>query len=73
MAYALAINSIDDYGEPGKIMLSITLIYALITILFVGSMLNPILKWADVTSRKNSRGRLGNKRRKGAVKASKSV
>lgn len=59
MAYALAINSIDDYGEPGKIMLSITLIYALITILFVGSMLNPILKWADVTSKEELEGEIG--------------
>jgi hypothetical protein len=49
MAYALAINSIDDYGEPGKIMLSITLIYAIITILFVGSSLNPILNYCEVT------------------------
>jgi NhaP-type Na+/H+ or K+/H+ antiporter len=49
MAYALAINSIDDYGEPGKIMLSITLIYSIITILFVGSILNPILIYCEVT------------------------
>jgi len=49
MAYALAINSIDDYGEPGKIMLSITLIYALITILGVGSFLNPVLNYGEVT------------------------
>ena len=49
MAYALAINSIDDYGEPGKIMLSITLIYALITILGVGSLLNPVLNYCEVT------------------------
>ena len=49
MAYALAINTIEDYGEPGKIMLSITLIYALITILFVGSSLNPILNYCEVT------------------------
>jgi solute carrier family 9 (sodium/hydrogen exchanger), member 8 len=49
MAYALAINSISDYGEPGKIMLSITLIYALITILFIGSALNPILNYCEVT------------------------
>jgi NhaP-type Na+/H+ or K+/H+ antiporter len=49
MAYALAINSIGDYGEPGKIMLSITLIYAILTILFVGSALNPILNYCEVT------------------------
>ena len=49
MAYALAINSIDDYGEPGRIMLSITLIYSIITILFVGSILNPILNYCEVT------------------------
>lgn len=32
-------------------MLSITLIYALITILFVGSILNPILERCDVLAK----------------------
>jgi hypothetical protein len=48
MAYALSMQSIADYGPAGNIMLSLTLIYALITILIVGSLLNPILeRWAD--------------------------
>jgi sodium/hydrogen exchanger 8 len=48
MAYALSMESIVDYGPAGNIMLSLTLIYALITILIVGSMLNPILdRWTD--------------------------
>jgi sodium/hydrogen exchanger 8 len=49
MAYALAMQSIDDYGESGKLMLSITLIYSIITILGVGSILNPILIKCNVT------------------------
>lgn len=48
MAYALAMMSIADYGEPGHIMLALTLTYALITILIVGSILNPFLAWAGV-------------------------
>ena len=51
MAYALAMESISDFGEAGKIMLSITLIYAIITILGVGSILNPILVKCDVTAK----------------------
>ena len=48
MAYALSMESIADYGPAGNIMLSLTLIYALITILVVGSLLNPILdRWTD--------------------------
>jgi len=48
MAYALAMESIADYGPAGNIMLSLTLIYALMTILIVGSLLNPILdRWTD--------------------------
>ena len=49
MAYALAMQSIQDYGESGKLMLSITLIYSIITILGVGSILNPILIKCNVT------------------------
>ena len=51
MAYALAMESIEDFGEAGKIMLSITLIYSIITILGVGSILNPILEKCDVTAK----------------------
>lgn len=51
MAYALAMQSINDYGAPGKIMLSITLIYSLMTILIIGSSLNPILARCDVLAK----------------------
>lgn len=43
MAYALAMQSISDYGKAGIIMLSLTLVYAILTILGVGSILNPLL------------------------------
>lgn len=43
MAYALGIQSIFDFGENGKTMLYLTLIYSIITILGVASILNPIL------------------------------
>lgn len=49
MAYALAMQSIQDYGKAGRVMLSITLIYALLTILGVGSLLNPLLRKCGVT------------------------
>jgi NhaP-type Na+/H+ or K+/H+ antiporter len=48
MAYALAMQSIADYGNSGKIMLAITLIYSLVTILGIGSILNPILTKCEV-------------------------
>jgi len=51
MAYALSLQSIQDYGDPGKMMLIITMIYALLTILGVGSILNPILKRCDVLAK----------------------
>jgi solute carrier family 9 (sodium/hydrogen exchanger), member 8 len=51
MAYALSLQSIQDYGAPGKIMLVITIIYALLTILGVGSILNPILEKCDVLAK----------------------
>ena len=51
MAYALALQSIQDFGAPGEIMLSITIIYALFTILGIGSILNPILQKCDVLSK----------------------
>ena len=53
MAYALGILSIFDFGENGKTMLYITLIYSLITILGVASFLNPILKYCDVINQNN--------------------
>ena len=51
MAYALAMESISDFGDAGKIMLSITLIYSIITILGVGSVLSPILEKCDVMAK----------------------
>lgn len=48
MAYALAIQSIFDYGEKGAIMLYTTLVFTLITILVIGSCLNPIMANCDV-------------------------
>ena len=48
MAYALAIQSIFDYGVKGAIMLYTTLIFTLISILIIGSCLNPIMANCDV-------------------------
>jgi sodium/hydrogen exchanger 8 len=48
MAYALGIQSIFDFGENGRTMLYLTLIYSLITILGVASFLNPILEYCEV-------------------------
>lgn len=49
MAYALAIESTFDFGEAGRVMLYLTVIYGLITILFVGSILQPVLVKCGVT------------------------
>jgi len=52
MAYALAMESTKDpsfTGNSGKIMLIITLLYALFTILGVSSFLNPIMQKCEVT------------------------
>jgi NhaP-type Na+/H+ or K+/H+ antiporter len=51
MAYALSLQSITDYGPAGKIMLIITIIYALISVLGIGSILNPVLKKCDVLAK----------------------
>jgi len=47
MAYALALKCAIDL-EIGPVILIVTLIYALITILGVGSILNPVLSHLDV-------------------------
>ena len=47
MAYALSIESIKDYPS-GKVMLVITLIYSLFSVLFIGSIMGPILKLIGV-------------------------
>ena len=43
MAYALALKSTEDFGEMGEIILVITLLYTLISIIVLGSILNPTL------------------------------
>jgi len=50
MAYALAMKSSFDF-EKGPIMLIVTLIYAFISILLVGSLLYPILTKLDVCNK----------------------
>ena len=47
MAYALALKCVGELNLGGVILL-VTLLYAFITILGVGSVLHPILTWADV-------------------------
>ena len=53
MAYALSIQSIFDYGKKGEIMLYTTLVFTLITILIVGSGLNPVLEKCEVMKNSN--------------------
>ena len=47
MAYALALKSVTDL-DIGPVILIDTLLYALLTILGIGSVLNPILEKLDV-------------------------
>ena len=47
MAYALSIESIKDYTS-GKVMLVVTLIYSLFSVLVIGSIMGPILKYIGV-------------------------
>ena len=54
MAYALAIQSIFDYGVKGQIILYTTMVFTLITILGVGSFLQPILTKCDVMRKPTS-------------------
>ena len=54
MAYALAMESTKDKNfssGSGKIMLIITLLYALFTILGISSILNPIMERCEVTKK----------------------
>jgi sodium/hydrogen exchanger 8 len=50
MAYALALKSTFDF-EKGPIMLIDTLIYAFVSILIVGSLMNPVLSRLDVSNK----------------------
>lgn len=47
MAYALAMKSLNDL-PLGPLILITTLVYAFISILFVGSILNPIMRCCNV-------------------------
>jgi NhaP-type Na+/H+ or K+/H+ antiporter len=47
MAYALALKSSIDF-DLGPVMLIVTLIYSLISVLGIGSILNPVLDKLDV-------------------------
>lgn len=47
MAYALALESLSDL-DMGPVILIVTLIYAFITILFIGSIMYPIMVWAGI-------------------------
>ncbi len=59
MAYALAIKSSFEYGKGiyfsitilGPIILIITLCYSFISILLVGSILNPLFDKIDVSAK----------------------
>jgi NhaP-type Na+/H+ or K+/H+ antiporter len=55
MAYALAMKSVEEF-ENGDIILLETLLYALITILFIGSILNPLLTYFDVKKPEEGEG-----------------
>ena len=51
MAYALALDSAaqpGDAGKAGKVILLVTLIYALFTILIISTVLYPIMLKCDV-------------------------
>lgn len=48
MAYALALKSVNDLTNTGQVILTDTLIVSLLTILVIGSFLNPILEKLDV-------------------------
>jgi NhaP-type Na+/H+ or K+/H+ antiporter len=59
MAYALALKSTFDF-EKGPIMLIATLIYAIISILGVGSFMTPILDRLDVGRQSNAHNKQDN-------------
>ena len=50
MAYALALSALNDL-DIGPVILIDTLIYAMITILGIGSILNPLLSYLGVKRR----------------------
>lgn len=47
MAYALALKSSFDF-EKGPVILVTTLIYAFISVIIIGSILNPLLAKLDI-------------------------
>ena len=62
MAYALALESITEMPEAGRVMLLVTLIYSLFTILGISSVLYPIMTYCQVTgaSKKPDQGQVRN-------------
>ena len=53
MAYALALEASVTFPSPvGPCILVTTLVYSLITVLGLGSVLHPVLTWADVKRKK---------------------
>ena len=55
MAYALALKSTFDF-DKGSIMLIVTLIYAFLSIVGVGSFMNTILEKMDVSNKSSVKG-----------------
>lgn len=47
MAYALALESFHDYST-GKVMLVITLVYALFSVMIIGSIFNPLITYLNI-------------------------
>lgn len=49
MAYALALQASTTFATgAGSVILVTTLVYSLITVLGLGTILHPVLTWADV-------------------------
>ena len=51
MAFALAMESIEDYPRRGRIMLLITITFALFTIFGLASALRPVMEALDITDK----------------------
>ena len=51
MAYALALSAATALPGGGQVILITTLVYSLITILGLGTVLHPVLTWADVKNK----------------------
>ena len=53
MAYALALDASEKMGEPGQIILIVTLLLASFTIFIMATCLYPIMVKCDVVRLKN--------------------